>query len=105
MDGIKIDREGALKIAFTEVEVKINGIAIAAVDVDARADVGEFVVGILGTDVVPPGLGAEYRCTQIIGATDFGAVDGVQDQTKDAVVAVISNRSTDGWLSGYEIEA
>ena len=59
----------------------------------------------MGTDVVPPGLGAEDGGPEIIGAADIGAADGVENQSEDAAAAVISNGSTDGRLAGGEVEA
>ena len=104
VDGIKVDGESAFEVGLAEVEIETNGIAIAAVDVDSGAAVGEFVVGILCTDVVPPGFCAEDGRPEIIGAADIGAADGVEDQSENAAAAVISNRSTDGGLARCEVE-
>ena len=60
-------------------------------DVDSRAVVGEFVGGIVSTDVLPPGLGAEDGGTKISCGADSGAADGVEDQSEDAAAAVIGN--------------
>ena len=79
--------------------------AVAAVDVDAGAVIGEFVGGIVGTDVVPPGSGAEHGGTKVCGGADIGAADGVEDQAKDAAAGVVGNRSTDGRLARSEVEA
>ena len=79
-------------------------VAVAAIDIDARADCREFVGGVLGADIVPPGLGAEDGGPEIIGSADIRASDGVEDQSEDAAT-VISNRSTDRGLAGGEVEA
>lgn len=104
MDGIKVSRKGPFEVGLAEVEVEINGIAIAAVDVDAGAVVGEFVGGIVGTDVVLPGIGSKDGGTKISGGVDIGAADYVEDQSENAAAAVISNRSTDGGLTRCEGE-
>ena len=105
MDGIKVSGKGPFEVVLAEIKVKTNGTAIRSIDVDAGAVVREFVGGIVGTDVVPPGLGAEDGGSQIIGGADIRAGDGVEDQSEDAAAGVIRNRSTDGWLAGCEVEA
>ena len=102
INGIKVNGEGSLEVVFWKVKIKINGIAVAAIDIDARADCREFVGGVLGADIVPPGLGAEDGGPEIIGSADIRASDGVEDQSEDAAT-VISNRSTDRGLAGVRL--